>query len=81
MVGSFREYISLQEQVEVGEHLDDHRLTVLQSGLAKMILTEVACSYLIGRVNTYDVDAPFDPAILLVTGLGNPPKRVTNMRG
>ena len=34
MVGSFREYISLHDQLKVGEYVDDHRLTLLQSGLA-----------------------------------------------
>ena len=75
MAGSLREYISLQDQVKVGEYVDDHRLTVSQSGLAEMILTEVACVYLIGRVNTNGADAHLDPAILflLMTGAGNTP--------
>ena len=40
-----------------------------------MISTEVVCIYLISRVDTYDVDAPIGPAILLMTGLEKCPKR------
>ena len=77
MAGSLREYISWQDPVKVGEDLDDHRLTVLQSEVAEMILTEVACIYLISRGNWYDVDAHIGPTILclLMTGAGKPPRR------
>ena len=46
-----------------------------------MIPTGVACIYLISRVDTYDVDAPIRPAILLMTGLGNCPKRRDEYKG